>query len=151
MIKKESIFGCHDALKIYGAKKLCTVMYQNHHFSYIRSGIFRKIKYFFNHENFSKSFTIHIGKNKWKLWWEIVFWISWCIKDLLGIKVMYCYVVKWPVFCLQRGSAKSPLAPSDFSSLCPTLLYYPWIVSCALCIMKTNHCTKPSHSTKGWF
>ena len=25
---------------------------------------------------------------------------------------MYCYVVKWPVFRLQRGSAKSPLAPS---------------------------------------
>ena len=25
---------------------------------------------------------------------------------------MYCYVVKLPVFRLQRGSAKSPLAPS---------------------------------------
>ena len=25
---------------------------------------------------------------------------------------MYCYVVKWPVFRLERGSAKSPLAPS---------------------------------------
>ena len=25
---------------------------------------------------------------------------------------MYCYVVKRPVFHLQRGSAKSPLAPS---------------------------------------
>ena len=44
--------------------------------------------------------------------------ISWCIKDLWGTKVMYCYVVKWPVFRLQRGSAKSPLAPSNFSSLC---------------------------------
>ena len=31
---------------------------------------------------------------------------------------MYCYVVKWPVFSLQRGSAKSPIAPSNFSSLC---------------------------------
>ena len=31
---------------------------------------------------------------------------------------MYCYVVKWPVFRLQRGSAKSPIAPSNFSSLC---------------------------------
>ena len=26
---------------------------------------------------------------------------------------MYCYVVKSPVFRLQRGSAKSPLAPSS--------------------------------------
>ena len=31
---------------------------------------------------------------------------------------MYCYVVKWPVFCLQRGSAKSPIAPSNSSPLC---------------------------------
>ena len=30
---------------------------------------------------------------------------------------MYCYVVKSPVFSLQRGSAKSPIAPSNFSSL----------------------------------
>ena len=40
------------------------------------------------------------------------FWgLSWCIKDLRGTKVMYYYVVKWPVFGLQRVSAKSPLAP----------------------------------------
>jgi hypothetical protein len=45
-------------------------------------------------------------------------WLSWCIKDLWGTKVMYCYVVKWPVFSLQRGSAKWPIAPSNFSSLC---------------------------------
>ena len=44
-------------------------------------------------------------------------WLSWCIKDLWGTKVMYCYVVKWPVFSLQRGSAKWPIAPSNFSSL----------------------------------
>ena len=31
---------------------------------------------------------------------------------------MYCYVVKLPLFRLQRGSAKSPLAPSNSSSLC---------------------------------
>ena len=31
---------------------------------------------------------------------------------------MYCYVVKLPLFCLQRGSAKSPLTPSNSSSLC---------------------------------
>ena len=31
---------------------------------------------------------------------------------------MYCYVVKWPVFRLQRGSAKSPIAPSNFSPAC---------------------------------
>ena len=30
---------------------------------------------------------------------------------------MYCYVVKWPVFRLQRGSAKPPIAPSNFSPL----------------------------------
>ena len=30
---------------------------------------------------------------------------------------MYCYVVKWPVFRFQRVSAKSLLAPSNFSSL----------------------------------
>ena len=30
---------------------------------------------------------------------------------------MHCYVVKWPVFRLQRGSAKSPIAPSNFSPL----------------------------------
>ena len=30
---------------------------------------------------------------------------------------MYCHVVKWPVFSLQRGSAKWPIAPSNFSSL----------------------------------
>ena len=39
-------------------------------------------------------------------------------------KVMYCYVVKWPVFCLQRGSAKSPLAPSYFSSLWCILSFF---------------------------
>ena len=32
---------------------------------------------------------------------------------------MYCYVVKWTVFRLQRGSAKSPIAPSNFSPLWP--------------------------------
>ena len=26
--------------------------------------------------------------------WEIIFWISWCIKDLRSTKVMYCYVLK---------------------------------------------------------
>ena len=46
------------------------------------------------------------------------FRLSWCIKDLRGTKFMYYYVLKWPVFRLQRGSAKSHLAPSDFSSLC---------------------------------
>ena len=30
---------------------------------------------------------------------------------------MYCYVVKLQVFSLQRGSAKPPIAPSNFSSL----------------------------------
>ena len=34
------------------------------------------------------------------------------LKDLWGTKVMYCYVVKWPVLRLQRGSVKSPLGPS---------------------------------------
>ena len=34
---------------------------------------------------------------------------------------MYCYVVKGPVFRLQRGSAKLPIAPSNFSPLCPSL------------------------------
>ena len=48
---------------------------------------------------------------------KIIFWISWCIKDLWGTKVMYFYVVKLAVFRVQRGSAKSPLAPSNFSSL----------------------------------
>ena len=37
---------------------------------------------------------------------------TWCIIDLWKTKVMYCYVVKLPVFRLQRGSAESPLAPS---------------------------------------
>ena len=33
--------------------------------------------------------------------------------DTFLIKLrLYCYIVKWPVFRLQRGSAKSPLAPS---------------------------------------
>ena len=31
---------------------------------------------------------------------------------------MYCHVVKLQVFSLQRGSAKPPIAPSNFSSLC---------------------------------
>ena len=48
---------------------------------------------------------------------KVFFWISWCIKDLWGTKVMYCYVVKLQVFSLQRGSAKPPIAPSNFSSL----------------------------------
>ena len=34
---------------------------------------------------------------------------------------MYFYVVKWPVIRLQRGSAKSPIAPSNFSPLCISL------------------------------
>ena len=33
-------------------------------------------------------------------------------------KVIYCYLVKWPVFPLQRDSAKSSIAPSNFSPLC---------------------------------
>ena len=43
----------------------------------------------------------------WKLWIEIItrniFWLSWCIKDVWGTKVIYFYVVKWQVFHLQRG------------------------------------------------
>ena len=39
------------------------------------------------------------------------------LKDLWSTKVMYCCVVKWPVFSLQEGSAKWPIAPSNFSSL----------------------------------
>ena len=31
------------------------------------------------------------------------------------------YVLKWPVFRLQRGSAKSPIAPSNFSPLWSSL------------------------------
>ena len=31
---------------------------------------------------------------------------------------MYCYVVKSPVFSLQRGPGESLIAPSKFSSLC---------------------------------
>ena len=49
-------------------------------------------------------------------------WLSWCIKDLWGTKVVYCYVVKWPVFSLQRGSVKWPIPPSNFSPLCIVLL-----------------------------
>ena len=37
---------------------------------------------------------------------------------------MYCYVVKWPVFRLQRGSAKSPIAPSNFSPLWPVIVCF---------------------------
>ena len=36
---------------------------------------------------------------------------------------MYCYAVKWPVFRLQSGSAKSPIAPSNFSPLWIIVLY----------------------------
>jgi hypothetical protein len=50
--------------------------------------------------------------------------LSWSIKDLWGTKVMYCYVVKWPVFRLQRGSLKSPIAPSNFSPLWVTIYYH---------------------------
>ena len=60
-------------------------------------------------------------------------WLSWCIKDLWGTKVMYCYVVKWPVFSLQRGSGKWPIAPSNFSSLWFIVLgIYNLIFSCSL-------------------
>ena len=52
---------------------------------------------------------------------KINFWLSWCIKDLWGTKVMFCYAVKWPFFRLHRGSAKSPLAPSVLD-----LLGNPW-------------------------
>ena len=44
---------------------------------------------------------------------------------------MYCYVVKWPVFRLQRGSAKSPKAPSNFSSL--------WLSLLLCCISYDSH------------
>ena len=54
-------------------------------------------------------------------------WLSWCIKDLWGTKVMFCYVVKWPGFPLQRGSAKSPIAPSNFSPLWLSKLIQQWI------------------------
>ena len=44
---------------------------------------------------------------RWKLWIKIItkniFWLSWCIKDVWGTKVIYFYVVKWQVFHLQRG------------------------------------------------
>ena len=72
-------------------------------------------------EIFSKSFLSHIGKNKINFR-KKKFWLS-RVKDLLGTKVMYCYVVKWPLFRLQRGSAKSPIAPSNFSPLWVRLGY----------------------------
>ena len=39
-------------------------------------------------------------------------WVAFMM-HLWGTKVMYCYVVKLPVFRLQRGSVKSPLVPSS--------------------------------------
>ena len=48
----------------------------------------------------------------WKKNCDNFFWLSWCIKDSWGTKLMCWFVVKWPVFRLQRGSAKSALAPS---------------------------------------
>ena len=64
-------------------------------------------------------------------------WLSWCIKDLWGTKVMYCYVVKWPVFSLQRGPAKWPIAPSNFSSLWP-ICHKTLVV--VICIAKKEIC-----------
>ena len=51
-------------------------------------------------------------------------WLSWCIKDLWGTKVMSFYVVKWPVFSLQRGSSKWPIAISIVWIVWSTLYAY---------------------------
>ena len=59
---------------------------------------------------------------------------------------MYCYVVKWPVFRLQRGSAKSPIAPSNFNPLwtslpstpCPKLPVYLLQVSKKFILIPTK-------------
>ena len=68
------------------------------------------------------------------------FLLSWSVKDLWGTKVMYCYVVKWPVYCLQRSSAKSPIAPSNFSPLwlgpsCSWVSLTVWSQSAFICSM----------------
>jgi hypothetical protein len=53
---------------------------------------------------FSKSFLSHIERKKKKILEKKIFRLAWSIKDLWGTKVMYCYVVKWSFFCLQRGN-----------------------------------------------
>ena len=51
------------------------------------------------------------------------------------------YVLKWPVFSLQRGSAKSPIAPSNFSSL--WLIVHTWDFQ--------HHTIKPQTSVYEFF
>ena len=86
-----------------------------------------KICNFLKSENFQNSFCkkrVEIINGNYSR--KIFFWLSWCIKDLWGIKVMYRYVVKWPVFSLQRGLAKSLLAPSsqDLLALSNKFIFY---------------------------
>ena len=69
-------------------------MFQNHQFSAIRGGIFKKIKYLLKSENFSKSFLLHIGKNKSKFD-NFFFGYDDALKIYGAPKLcMYCYVVK---------------------------------------------------------
>ena len=65
---------------------------------------------------------------------------------------MYCYVVKLPVFRHQRGSAKSPIAPSNFSPLWPNqpidlgyvgkIAYWVSIVRDTMAFIQLHWCRK---------
>ena len=77
--------------------------------------------------NSTNSFLSHIGKNKWKYF----LWLSWCIKDLWGTKVMYCYVVKL-LFLTLQSCFPNPAATSINSEVLGLprmfLIRRPWDV-----------------------
>ena len=62
---------------------------------------------------------------------------------------MYCYVVKQPVFRLQRGSAKWPIAPSNFSSLC-SIMRFCYYVQCGAFWSNSLHFLMVFDFTQCW-
>ena len=105
-------------------------------------GNFQKNQEFPQKWKFFKILPVTYWKIKMKIMIKIFFWIPWCIKDLWGTKIMYCYVVKWLVFRLQTRSVKSPLAPSNISSLWLILFKYfvkPYPFFCFLYSARNSH------------
>ena len=72
--------------------------------------------------HFPRIFRPRIQCKKWKLCkiLPVTYWKKW-MKIMIKNDALKIYGAPWSFFHLQRGSAKSPLAPSNFSSLCLNL------------------------------
>ena len=83
-----------------------------------------KICNFLKSEKFSKFSLSHIGKNKWKLWWKIFFWISWYIKELWGTKFYVLLCSKITSFSPSEGEFSEKLGIISKVKIFQNLSYY---------------------------